>query len=242
MVKSYRESHLGEDVGVEYDKALSNRFENFINKLEYHTLKDLIKKYYPSGVKTSMDFACGTGRISTLVEKYSKSHTGIDISSDMIKVAKNKCKKTKFIVTDITNDKSVNKKYDLITAWRFFLNSEKKLRYDVLKALKKFMNDDSYLIFNIHMNSFSVVGLQFYLRKKLLKQEVINTMSLGETKRMLDKCGFEVVEVIYLAHLPGRLNFIMLPEKALMPTEKFFTKAKFLGRIAKDFIIVCKKK
>ena len=239
----YRNSHVGNNHGKEYDQAINNKFERTIFKIETKIIKKVVNKYYRSKGKINnyLDFACGTGRITQIIEKVAKNSNGVDISPDMLAVAKKKCKKTKFVRQDITK-KPLKGKFDLITAWRFFLNAENKLRKDVLLSLRKNIAKDGKLIFNIHMNRYSIVGFQFYLRSLLGGKNLINNMSLGEAKKLLRETNYEIVEVIPLAHLPGRLDITLLPEKLLIPFELFLSKLKIFRFFAKDLIVVCRKK
>ena len=86
-------------------------------------------------------------------------------------------------------------KFDLITSFRFFLNAEYPLKVSVLLALKEYLLPDGVLIFNIHMNSWS---LAFFLTrcKHLLGLNPIrqNGMSYFDTKAMLRKCGYLLIE------------------------------------------------
>ena len=215
MKYKYNKSHQSKEMAEKYDKVVGNRFENVIYDLEKRTIKKVIKKYFNGGVDKYLDFACGTGRITSIVENYSKSSTGVDISEEMLRIAKQKCKKTRFIRKDILSDEKFNEKFNLITSFRFFLNADDTLRRAVLERLRKNLNDEGYLVFNIHMNRYSLIGFQFFLRKILFKSKVINTMSLYYTKKILKEKGYKIVEIIPLAHIPGRLNFILLPKNML---------------------------
>ncbi|MBI2547976.1 class I SAM-dependent methyltransferase [Candidatus Woesearchaeota archaeon] len=241
---SYRMSHQGKDIGITYDHELGNRFERFIFTLEKEVILHILKKYYPSSVHSSLDFACGTGRITALIEKYTDESFGVDISKDMLAVARKKCSATVFIHGDLTRDDILsNKKFDLITCWRFFLNAEPPLRKEVLQALGKHLSLKGHLVCNIHMNPWSIVGFTFFIRKKIFKKKNIqNTLSLGEMKKLLRQHGYIIEEVYPLAHLPGRLDFLILPEKILKPLELMLTKLRVFTLFAKDYIIVCKKR
>ena len=242
-MESYRYSHMRKGIGEEYDIKLNNKFEHFIFDLEKIIFRHLFKKYFNFDIKSSLDFACGTGRITKELEKYSENSFAIDVSDEMLRIARKKCKKTYFLKADISQkDVLKNKKFDLILAWRFFLNSENTLKKQILLILKKHLKKSGYLIFNIHMNRFSLVGLQFYIRKKIFKQKVINTATLSEIKKLLHQTGYKIIEVYPLAHFPGRLNFLILPQKVLSSIELWLTKIGIFKLFAKDLIFICQKR
>lgn len=240
MNKSYTESHQKKNFGELYDKKLNNKFERIIYNLEIIILKLIIKKYFNNKIDSYLDFACGTGRVTCVIEKYSKESIGVDVSEEMLKIAEKKCKKIKFIKRNIL-EKPLIKQFDLITAFRFFVNAEELLRINTLKTVKAHLKKEGLFIFNIHMNRYSFIGFQFFVRKKLFKQNVINTMSYKHMKKLLENEGFKIIKTYSLAHLPGRLNFVILPEKVLKSTELSLSRFNFLKYISKDIIIIAKK-
>ena len=61
-----------------------------------------------------LDLGCGTGNFLNKLEKYFRRTVGIDLSKDMIEVAKLNCKNTEFYVKSVT-DFDLKEKFDLIT-------------------------------------------------------------------------------------------------------------------------------
>jgi SAM-dependent methyltransferase len=241
--KTYKDSHTGQDYGKTYDAYLENKFESFIYDLEQITLKKIFKKHYPKGIKSSLDFACGTGRLTKVIEPYTKENHGLDISKDMIAVAKKKAKKTTFIVGDITTKKNLlkGKQYDLVTAFRFFLNAEHSLRVKALKGITPHIGNK--FICNIHMHRSSIIGFQFYLRKILFNEKKIQkTITMSYMRKILKRNGLHIIETYPLAHIPSTLNHLPLPKKILKNIELFLTKTKILHFLAKDIIIVAEKR
>ncbi len=239
-MKSYSKSHIGCNIGTSYDKKLNNKFENFIFEIEKKIIKKIIKKYYNGKISNFLDFACGTGRITKIIDKYSKLTIGVDISRDMLKIAKKKYKNIKFLNKNISKTK-INKRFDLITAWRFFLNAEYKLKKEILLRLRDLLKENGYLIFNIHMNRSSIIGFQFFIRKKIFKQKVINTMSIYDIKKLLKQTKYKLIEIYPLAYFPGRLNTLFLPKKILLSIELWLTNKKSFRGLAKDLIVIAKK-
>lgn len=236
---SYKESHL--ELGGIYDKVLSNKFEQSLWKNEKKLLVDIFKKLNLSKKKAKvLDFACGTGRITSFLENYYDNLTGVDISQSMLDKAKTKVNKAKLIKKDILTQ-SFKNKFDLIVSFRFFLNAEKSLRYEIMKKLHSNLSDDGYLVFNVHGNRRSLLGLVFYFQKKLGFKGILNTMSPKETEELIKKSGFRIVDKFGLGFLPGRNNLILLPKKKLVNFEYFLSKNKTFPYYSKDIIYVCKK-
>jgi SAM-dependent methyltransferase len=104
-----------------------------------------------------LDFASGTGRITAFLESHVDSVTGIEISPQMCEIARTKVRNARIVCTDIlAPGAAIEGKYDLITAFRFFLNIEPSLRLAALRALANRLRDsDSLLVFNNHGNLWS---------------------------------------------------------------------------------------
>ena len=98
----------------------SNYYDSLYKDKDYLAEVDfvdsLIKKYGIGGVKTILDIGCGTGGHAFLLDEDGYDVTGIDISENMLSIAKEKAKKTKayvdFFKADI-RDFDLNKKFDV---------------------------------------------------------------------------------------------------------------------------------
>lgn len=246
MEKNYTEGYFKKNVGKSYDKTISNRYELFINSLEEYYLKKIIKKHYKNKPK-HLDFACGTGRILNFLKKNVKSQTGIDTAKEMIKEAKNKVN-AKFYIGNILENQITKEKFDLITSFRLFLNLNKQYREPILKELKSYLDEEGLLVVNNHMNRYSVLGFYFFILNKILKKpikrdggKIINTMSECEFRNHLKKSGYKIKKTYRFGLFPGRINFIILPEKYLFPIELFISKIPIINLFCKDQIYVCEK-
>lgn len=72
----------------------------------------IIKKHNPNA-KTILDTACGTGKHIEKLNKYLEAE-GLDISSELLEIAKQRCPLNKFHKADIINF-DLKKKYDVVT-------------------------------------------------------------------------------------------------------------------------------
>src|SRR5437879_5027917 len=78
-------------------------YSTFIWQLEQPALERIIVNF-KQGRRAPLrllDFACGTGRILSCVEKLVDVAEGIDISSNMVELARKKCTKARLQVGDI---------------------------------------------------------------------------------------------------------------------------------------------
>ena len=105
------------------------------------------------------------------------------------------------------------------------------------------------------MNRYSLIGFQFWIRRKLgtklardytskvngKKRGIINTMSEYEMRKLLKKTGYKIIKIHRFSLLPGRKSLILLPKKIILPLEKIMSKIPIINLFGKDQIYVCKK-
>ena len=111
----------------------------------------------------------------------------------MIEVAKKKFPEIVFYKRDIAEE-IIKERFDLITAFRFFLNAEAPLKKLIFEKLHGLLENDGYLLFNIHMNScsflFIMSRLKYLLGLSKIKQ---NGMSYGDVKKIIESSGYHIV-------------------------------------------------
>jgi SAM-dependent methyltransferase len=154
-----------------------------------------------------LDFACGTGRVTSALEPLVDETLGVDISKNMVALARAKCSKAQLKVGDILAQPDLLEgNFDLITAFRFLLNVEPQMRRRVLRRLHEVIRPDGWLIVNVHGNSRSLRHPAILWRRWRERGQktdaMLNEMSPAETRKLLAECGFQIV------HQPG---FGMLP-------------------------------
>ena len=151
--KDYTSSHFnkGEDYHIKFENLPGRKI---MWDLEKKIIDEFIndKKIY-----NHLDFASGTGRIAKFSEKKNKQQYLLDSSKKMLDYAKKilDSSKSTFIEDDFTKI-SLNQKFDLITAFRFFPNAEFFLREKAMKFISKHLKDDGILIINNHYNFWSI--------------------------------------------------------------------------------------
>lgn len=158
-----------------------------------------------------LDFACGTGRVLACLESLVDTAEGVDVSENMVVLARAKCRKAQLKVGDILSQPGLlQKDYDIITAFRFLLNVEPPLRRRVLLKLRQVIREPGgLLILNVHGNSRSLRHPAIVWRRWRERSHptgaMLNEMSPQETKSLLRECGFQVVRQSGFGMLPPTL-------------------------------------
>ncbi len=195
---SYRDSHKYASKGAEYEAYYRTQaWERFLWSREQEIILRILEKYFVDRDVHLLDFACGTGRITKLLENRVKTSTAVDVSGSMLAIARNKLKRTEIIEADITVQNVLKpRKFNLITAFRFFLNAEPELRLAAIRTLVELLDEDGYFVFNNHHNFGSPWIKLLYARHRRKNPEgTFNIMSINEMKRLVEGAGLEMVEI-----------------------------------------------
>jgi SAM-dependent methyltransferase len=188
-----------------------------------------------------LDFACGTGRVTSVVEEFSDDTLGLDISPEMLAVAAERTVNTQLRHGDILSDPRIaDFDYDLITAFRFFLNAEPDLRTRIMQTLAARLRDEgSRLVFNIHGNRRSIRHLSVRAHQK--RGERHNEMSIDEVRWLADQTGLEIESWHGFGILPRSLY-----KTKLCPAARRIDQAAiqwgWLSAVSCDLLFVCRKK
>jgi len=240
---SYRDSHKYEGKGAEYEAYYQNKtWQRFLWSREQEIILRILEKYFTGRDVHLLDFACGTGRITELLENRVKTSTGIDVSGSMLAIAREKLKQTELIETDITTDNIFKpRKFNLITAFRFFLNAEPELRRAAIESLTELLDEDGYFVFNNHQNSGSPwIRLRYahYLKKN--PEGIYNVMSIEQMKSLVEEEGLEIVEIYPVGFFnPPKIPVSFHLNRAI---DWAAGKFKFLNRFSESPIAVCRRK
>ncbi|VVB74596.1 Ubiquinone/menaquinone biosynthesis C-methyltransferase UbiE [Candidatus Tiddalikarchaeum anstoanum] len=122
-----------------YDELMGEEIYAKFNKI----ITSMINKYDRTA-KSVLELGCGTGNILIPLSKKFET-TGLDISKEMLAIARKKDKKSKYIQADMTSFR-LNKKFDVILCM-----------YDTINHLKVF--DDWQKTFKNTYNHLSEKGL-----------------------------------------------------------------------------------
>ena len=123
----------------EVSEYAPDSYSSYIWQLQKPILSDIIRRYKSQTEPTRLlDFACGTGRILASVADKVEIIEGVDIAESMAQVAQEKSPNAHISVGNILTDPALAAgDFHIVTAFRFFLNTEPDMRVQVLKELRK---------------------------------------------------------------------------------------------------------
>jgi len=135
-----------------YSYSKSAKYYDFMMgepKGKVQLIQKLIKKH-KLNAQTVLEIACGTGAILKLMENDYEVN-GLDLSEDMLNIAKKKVRKGKFYHDDMTSF-SLNKKFDVILCIYDSLNHLQKFEdwKKVFNNVAKHLNKDGLFIFDVN--------------------------------------------------------------------------------------------
>jgi len=207
-------------------------------QFEKGILDRILKVFYKKSEICHFDFACGTGRILSYLKDRTKHSVGVDLSPSMIEVARKSNRGAEIIEADLTRcDVLGDRKFNLITAFRFFPNAEGDLRMEAMQVLTRHLDDNGYLVFNNHKNTGSTKNRL----ARLFGRRNYKGMSIGEVKSLLAKTGLKIVKIYHLCVFPSSDNHMLLPVFFLRPIEAFLIKRRSLQIFGENLIFVCRR-
>ncbi len=193
--QDYRSVHL-DLKGQQYEERLAaSPLEAYLMAREAKLMASLVPRLFPGGVPRYLDFACGTGRITQLIEPLANASYGLDISPTMLELARRRCPRTTFLECDVTRQNPGLEPVQLVTAFRFFGNAQDALRREALRTLADLVAPGGYLVLNSHRNPRCLRNLLLRLRGQPLSGCQGRPMDLhyGELRRLLAGFHFRVV-------------------------------------------------
>lgn len=186
-----------DELGSNYRKVWEGCGKNEMNKREMSFIMKYIKK---TNQNLLLDVGMGNGRIlETLLEntKINSEIFGLDISSEMVAICKEKFKNTQKIkdlkTCDIANETvPFNKCFDFITAIRVLKYNENWR--EIIKKLYKKLNHHGIIVFTM-LNSRSI--------NRFFKYTIpLYRTNVKELRKVLVEAGFEILEIRSFTKLP----------------------------------------
>jgi SAM-dependent methyltransferase len=248
---SYKESHKYQCKGTEYEAYYQNKaWQRFLWSREQDIILKILEKYFTGKIVHLLDFACGTGRITEFLENRVTTSTGVDVSGSMLAIAREKLKRTEIIEADITAENPPGdgmrhilkpRKFNLITAFRFFLNAEPELRSAAIRTIAELLDEDGYLVFNNHQNSGSPwIRLRNAHYRKKNPEGIYNVMSIRQMNKLVEEAGLKIIE-LYPA---GFFNPPKIPVSFHLnhAIDWAAGKFRFLNQFSENLIAVCRRK
>jgi SAM-dependent methyltransferase len=236
--QDYRLSHLSK--GDDYHSIFHEQpFTAMLWRSEQRELSAIVKRYFPVTPPTHLDFACGTGRIINHLAPLVSDSLGIDVSESMLRTARRNNPELEFVLGDITREHIIpDRKFDLVTAFRFFPNAQPQLRDEVVAALAEMLSSAGILVLNNHLNGDS------YFRKLMRKtgRDPGHGMSMKEVEALMERHGFQIREIVGfgIAPIPERVRSPL--SSLLEPLEWRLRHWRPLAGKAQDVIVVAAPK
>jgi SAM-dependent methyltransferase len=238
----YVQRHLADWVPVHYDEVMyaPDSYDSFIWSLEEPVLRAVASALVrpPTGLRF-LDFACGTGRIIGALEGFATECLGVDTSPQMLSAARKKVPGAQFRAADIVAEpEAVPGPYDLITAMRFFVNTEDEMRRRVMPILGGLLaGPDSRLVFNIHMNTLNLLPNRVY--RRLHGWPPFRSMTYWQARNLLRESGLEIAELHGFGLAPQRLH------RGLLASTSRWVDRRGAGRtplswVCRDLVFVCR--
>jgi SAM-dependent methyltransferase len=224
----YRASHQAAGAGIDYDKTFE---AGYCAPLRQNIERPLLENILcPLGgrERTSLDLACGTGRITRVAAMFFGAVVGIDVSEATLMCASVPENVTLYCI-DITKI-SLAETFDVVTAFRFFLNAEDSLRREALRAICRHLREGGELVCNIHLNATSPVGLISRILNWACPRTPRSKLTMEQFSKVLREEGFEIVDTKAYGYLPrpGRF-FPHLCELLVGPFEEVCRALKVPG-------------
>ena len=239
---SYKESHKYAGKGAEYETHYQTEaWERFLWSREQEIILKILDKYLADRDIDLLDFACGTGRITGILEDRVKTSTGVDVSGSMLAIANKKLERTEIIEADITAENVLKgRKFNLITAFRFFLNAEPELRSAAIKALVELLGEDGYFVFNNHHSLGSPwIKLLYGRHLRRNPEGIFNVMSIEQMNNLVEGVGLEIVEIYPVGFFhPPKVPVSYRLNRAI---DCVACRFKFLNRFSESPIAVCRR-
>lgn len=239
MTTDYRRSHL--DKGADYDQGIDDgAFNSFMTERESVLLPRLLSQLFPGPRPKYFDFACGTGRITSLVEPLTRESWGVDVSASMVAQAAKKCARTKFVIRDITTQALDESGFELATAFRFFGNAQDDLRRAVFRAVSNHLADGGYFVFNNHRNSRSTRAL---LQRVAGRYEDHADLDLAKLKALMTPAGLRVERTLGIGwwQLASRLDSPRVFASPLARALEPLSMLPGVGPLCPAYIVVARK-
>ena len=212
--------------------------------LERKLLRRLVLELFPTSPPRYLDFACGTGRILAHLTPFTKNAVGVDVSSSMLTVARRELPHVELIKADLTrDDRFGDRKFDLITAFRFFPNAEPELRADVFRVLVRHLSFKGVLIFNNHKNSGSLARrITIALGRIDLDKQMESDpyMSRQEVFKLAERTGLRITNEFPLGVLPFTDRHMLKPKVLLEGIELLLSQVGFVKPLAQNLIYLCR--
>lgn len=236
--RDYRDSHRIPGKGQSYHAMFTeNRYRRLIWELEKRILDRVLAEEFGDKAIDHLDFACGTGRVLGHIAARARLSVGVDVSPSMLAVARESAGRSEIYEADLTEDDILGtRRFDLITAFRFFPNAQASLRTEAIRVLVKHLAPDGRLVYNDHKNTASLK----YRLARLRGRGGFDGMSLAEALGLAAENGLEIVRSFAIGFTPDTEEHMITPAFLLRIVETVLSRCRPLKSWGEDVIFVCR--
>ena len=175
-------------LAAEYDRdRFGNSYGNYLDQQEKTLVKSILTDRSKENI---LDVGCGTGRFLEFA-----SH-GIDLSEEMIRVAKRKFPQKKLFVQSATQTTFESSSFDTILSFHMFMHLDKKITKEVFTEIHRLLKKGGRFIFDVPSGQ----------RRKLVKYKANNWHGANDfsPQSLKDMLGdqWEICEYYGIAFFP----------------------------------------
>lgn len=240
-MKSYRNAHQTAQQVAHYERDVyrEGTWDSWVWETEKEFLQSCLERVQGRPVRY-LDFACGTGRVMGHLANRTASATGVDISAEMLSLARERLPTATLVLADGSDDvPELEPPYDFITAFRFFQNAEPELRAEASQRLHALLANDGVLVCNVHNNTWSV-SLPSTLARTALRR-AIPKLSVRGLEKLLVSAGFAVYERFPTTY-SSRSVFRLLGARRTRTLDRRLRALGVPPHVAVNVMLVCAKR
>ncbi len=241
---SYRSEFGDEDLAKNYDAAEygPNSWSTLLWGLEQKSLTQLLAD--PAFVPRRgryLDFACGTGRVTSFIAPHFEQTVGVDISEAMLAQARPRVPAGTFTQGDVIADPSVaGGDFDLVTSFRFVLNADPSDRPPALRWLRSQLRDgSSRAIVNNHSNLWTHKAITHAARqlRNRGRKTTGNVLSHKQMASLVQDAGFRI-ESVHGMGLMGGQALRLIPFAPMSRLQESLRETPLLEKLGEDQLYV----
>lgn len=234
-------------IAENYDETRWQGKGEFIDLLQKDLLYKILEKCGAKNGDKILDVGAGTGRFVIPFAKKGYDTYGIDISGNMLQIAKDKAREFPNLHLEEANVKDMsfpNNYFEFVTAYRVLIHIPDY--ENVIREIYRVLKHGGYAIIEFN-NKYSLSGigkLIRILRKMLDIPEETDTQIVSRSTlfKSFSNAGFEI-EKIYRQFFISEVLYRHLPNKMLelVKSADVVLSNSILGSIATRFIVLAKK-
>ncbi len=170
-----------------YNKIAESYAKEFMSPSDY--INDFLSLVVKKG--KILDIGCGVGIDANYMASKGFKVIGIDLSKEMLKLAKQKFPKIDFRLGDMRKSSFKSNFFNGIFAAYSLIHLPKEDVLDVLKSLHKFLKIKGVIYIAVHEGKSSEIFVTGPLKPD--EKTFLDIFSFKELKELLEKAGFSII-------------------------------------------------